>query len=45
VLTIKEVCDYTGKSYRFVKDRYGIDKRGISAPTLARLLSEVPNAK
>jgi hypothetical protein len=40
ILTIKEVSTYTGKCYRWVKEKYGISKDGISAPTLARLLSE-----
>lgn len=42
LLTTKEICQYTGKTYRWVVDHFGL-KGGvcISAPTLARKLCEM----
>lgn len=41
MLTLKDVSRYTGRDYRWCKDRFGIDpKKGISVPTLARMLAE-----
>lgn len=39
VLTIKDVCEYTGLSRNTVKKRFPFRNNTISAPTLARELS------
>ena len=41
IVTQKSVADYTGRSQRWVKDRLGIGKNGITLPALARRLLEV----
>lgn len=43
VLTVKDVAEYTGRDYRWCKARFfpNLDaKKGISVPTLARMLSD-----
>ena len=41
MLNLKDVAQYTGRDYRWCKDRFGIDsKKGISVPTLARMLAD-----
>ena len=41
MLNLQDVARYTGRDYRWCKDRCGIDtKKGISGPTLARMLAD-----
>ena len=41
MLNLKDVALYTGRDDRWCKDRFGIDaKKGISVPTLARMLAD-----
>ncbi len=40
LLTQKEVSSYLGKDPRYIKKVFGVEKDGISAPTLARMLSK-----
>lgn len=41
ILSVQDVCRYTGRDHRWVKSRFGITpKNGISVPTLARKLAE-----
>ena len=39
MLNLKDVAQYTGRDYRWCKDRFGIGKNGISTPKLARMLA------
>lgn len=39
-LTQKEVAAYLGRDPRFIKKFFGVEREGISAPTLARMLSK-----
>ena len=39
LMTIKDVCEYTGRSFDFIKKHYGISKTGVTVETLARKLS------
>ena len=39
VMSIKDVCDYTGKCYRSVVKFYGVDRKGITIETFARMVS------
>lgn len=39
LVTQKEVAKYLGRDVKTVRRIYGVDKHGISAPTLARMLS------
>ena len=38
-LSIQDVKGYTGRSYDFIHDHFGVDRNGISAEKFARLLS------
>ena len=41
MLNLKDVARYTGRDYRWCKDRFAIaTKKGISAPTRARMLAD-----
>lgn len=39
LVTQKEVAEYLGRNVKTVRRVYGVGKDGISAPTLARMLS------
>lgn len=39
LVTQKEVAKYLGRDVKTVRRVYGVDRNGISAPTLARMLS------
>lgn len=39
LMNVKDICEYTGRSFDFVKKHYGIKKIGISIETFARQLS------
>ena len=39
MMTVKDVCEYTGRSFDFVKKYYGVKKMGVSIETFARNLS------
>ncbi|NDO19505.1 hypothetical protein FMM68_07525 [Lachnospiraceae bacterium MD329] len=39
LMTIKDVCEYLGRSFDYVQKHYNIDKKGISIETFARNLS------
>lgn len=42
ILSIKDVAAYTGRNEKWCKQRFRIEaKKGISVPTLARMLCEV----
>ncbi len=38
-LSMQDVKGYTGRSYDFIHDHFGVDRNGISAEKFARLLS------
>lgn len=40
LVTQKEVAKYLGRDVKTVRRVYGVDKNGISAPTLARKLAD-----
>lgn len=41
ILSVQDVCRYTGRDHRWVKSRFQMTaKNGISVPTLARKLAE-----
>lgn len=39
LMSVKDICEYTGRSFDFVKKHYGVKKIGITAETFARQLS------
>lgn len=39
LMNIKDICEYTGRSFDFVKKYYKIEKVGMSVETFARKLS------
>lgn len=39
LMSIKDICEYTGRSFDFVKKHYEIKKIGVSIETFARKLS------
>lgn len=39
MMTVKDVCEYMGRSFDFVKKHFGISKSGITIETFARKLS------
>lgn len=42
ILSVSDVCRYTGHDRRWVQTRLGIQpKKGVSVPTLARRLAEL----
>lgn len=42
MLTLTDVCRYTGRDRRWVRERLGVQpKTGVSVPTLARRLAEL----
>jgi len=41
LLSISDVENYLGRSYRFVKEHFGVTKAGITAVQLARQLSNM----
>lgn len=40
LLSLKEVAQYLGRDPKTIRRTLGVDKHGISAPTLARMLSK-----
>lgn len=39
LMNVKDVCEYTGRSFDFVKKHYDVPKIGVSMETFARRLS------
>ena len=39
LMNVKDVCEYTGRSFDFVKRYYNINRVGVTIETFARLLS------
>lgn len=39
LMTVKDVCEYTGRSFDFVKKYFCIRKAGVTIETFARQLS------
>lgn len=39
LMTAKDVCEYTGRSFDFIKKHYAIKKVGVTIETFARQLS------
>ena len=39
LMNVRDVCEYTGRSFDFVKKYYEVKKSGVSIETFARKLS------
>ena len=39
LMTVKDICEYTGRSFDFVKKYFGIKKTGVTIESFARMLS------
>ena len=39
LMCVKDVCEYTGRSFDFIKKHYAVPRSGITIETFARKLS------